>query len=81
MHRGMYVTDVIINTEQAKTKANKFGNNFVHFFKFAVRRERILGNIKFKSICRCTIIAKCLSIPFEVKDSLRKDTCDNDQVC
>ena len=40
-----------IDTVYAKTKANKSVNNFVHLFRFAVRREMILENISSKFIC------------------------------
>ena len=79
MRRQMYVTVLSMNTEYAKTKAIKFVNNFLHFSQFTAQRM-ILGNINPSPFAVDSIIAKCLGTPFEVEDSLRKDTCDNDQI-
>ena len=51
MCRRMNAIAVSMNTEYTTTKANKFLNNFVHFFQFDMQREVILRNINSKSIC------------------------------
>ena len=80
MRKEMYVTAVCMNTEYAKTESNKFVNNFVHFSQFTLEGKWYREASTFCPFAVDTIIAKCLGKPFEVWDSLKKDTRDNDQV-